>query len=184
MAPKFNAKNLQYSSTLPPFLARLRGEASSSLGEGPDPILAAQKRPSKKRSDSAEREDAPTVVDTEGNILGDIKIVDGIVHTTTKEETETDTNKRGGTIGDGDGDGGTENDKDKDKKNGEGSVGIGAGNLKKRKVGRVIGAEEPEEQEAKGKEKVKSVEDIPSSKKKGDKKKAKKIKLSFGDDEG
>ncbi|KXJ97639.1 hypothetical protein Micbo1qcDRAFT_156591, partial [Microdochium bolleyi] len=70
--PKINARNLTYDGTLPPFLARLHGQhsAASDRDGGPDPMLAARRRPGgKKRSASEEAEDAPLVVDEQGNVV-------------------------------------------------------------------------------------------------------------------
>ncbi|KAI1313542.1 hypothetical protein F5Y03DRAFT_389842 [Xylaria venustula] len=67
MSQKITSKNLTYDTTLPPFLARLRGQQTAH--SGPDPILAAQRRPGQKRSASEEAEDAPVVVDEQGNVI-------------------------------------------------------------------------------------------------------------------
>ncbi|MBE3048226.1 DUF4604 domain-containing protein, partial [Candidatus Bathyarchaeota archaeon] len=67
MTEKFNSKNLSYNKSLPPFLAALHAGASSSPGA--DPLLAANRRHGTKRSGSAEAEDAPLVVDGEGNVI-------------------------------------------------------------------------------------------------------------------
>ncbi|KAK1831460.1 hypothetical protein QBC39DRAFT_391237 [Podospora conica] len=167
---KITNKNLSYNTALPPFLARLRGEAGggSSYADGPDPILAARRRPVKPRSGSAEAEDAPTVVDAEtGEVVS----------------------------------GGPKGEEEVPKEEGEGGAGktegvkVGEGLVKrKRKVGRVVGAERDEDDgEGGGRgEKVKEGgkgRDEGKGKSEGKvkgagKKKAKKIKLSFGDEEG
>ncbi|KAK4463873.1 hypothetical protein QBC42DRAFT_345103 [Cladorrhinum samala] len=181
MSQKITAKNLQYSSNLPPFLARLRGEAQHD-SDRPDPILAARRRPVKPRSGSAEAEDAPTIVDEHGNVVDDVTLGrDGSVKEREGPSTSTTTN---------------------DKEEGEdikvdgvktasaaekvASIGLG----KKRKVGKVIGGEADEEQgtsdAAAGAARstdAKHQKDEGVAKSKP-KKKAKKIKLSFGDDEG
>ncbi|KAK5655282.1 hypothetical protein OQA88_5849 [Cercophora sp. LCS_1] len=160
---KITPKNLHYSSTLPPFLARLRGETPS----GPDPILAAQRRPTKQRSGSAEAEDAPIVVDEEGNVV-DVKVgVDGAV---TSDNREDVTNGEGS-----EGKGESKEGTGEEGKDGKDDKGVEVGGRKKRKVGRVVGGEQEEEEKDKEEKGVKGV--------KG-KKKAKKIKLSFGDEEG
>lgn len=82
MSQKITAKNLTYDNALPPFLARLRGEQSAR--RGPDPILAAQRRPGQKRSASEEAEDAPVVVDEDGNV---VYLKDGL---STRSEGERD----------------------------------------------------------------------------------------------
>ncbi|KAI0969328.1 hypothetical protein F4678DRAFT_171252 [Xylaria arbuscula] len=67
MSQKITPKNLTYDTTLPPFLARLRGQQTAH--SGPDPILASHRRPGQKRSASEEAEDAPVIVDEEGNVI-------------------------------------------------------------------------------------------------------------------
>ncbi|KAK3301775.1 uncharacterized protein B0T15DRAFT_497489 [Chaetomium strumarium] len=199
MSRKITANNLQYTTTLPPFLARLRGQHTSETDrDAPDPILAARRRPAKPRSGSAEAEDAPLVVDEYGNTVVDITVgVDGTV----KEKSE-----QAGSAGDA-------QNKDGDTSSSvaaaEGAAGeqlpgvIQAGaQRKKRKIGRVIGgadADEGESEETGWKEKEgaktskpatatarepqESGDSAPAPKAKT-KKKAKKIKLSFGDEEG
>ncbi|CAI4219004.1 unnamed protein product [Parascedosporium putredinis] len=59
MSQKFNAKNLSYNSSVPPFLAALKAQASGS-SSSPNPLLAGQRRHGVKRSASADAEDAPS----------------------------------------------------------------------------------------------------------------------------
>ncbi|KAK3994226.1 hypothetical protein QBC44DRAFT_322864 [Cladorrhinum sp. PSN332] len=178
MSQKINAKNLQYSSNLPPFLARLRGEAQHD-SNGPDPILSARRRPVKPRSGSAEAEDAPTIVDEHGNVVQDVTVgVDGTIKeqetkpiTTADDENKTEENKPAAAA-----------------EKVVASIGVG----KKRKVGKVIGGDADEDEEKEGTvavaEKSKKSEDKDKKEegaaKSKPKKKAKKIKLSFGDEEG
>ncbi|KAK0671313.1 hypothetical protein QBC41DRAFT_219717 [Cercophora samala] len=185
MPPKITAKNLQYNTTLPPFLARLRGEATSSSefdggsSGGPDPILAARRRPTKKRSGSAEAEDAPTIVDEHGNTVQDVTVgVDGSVKTTAPAPAEDAQEKGGHDDGDG------SNPAVEDPTQAKASIGAAG---KKRKVGKVIGADADEEGDQKVTNKSSKVEEkdgATSAPKPKPKKKAKKIKLSFDDDEG
>lgn len=191
---KITNKNLSYNSSLPPFLARLRGEAGGgSSYDGPDPILSARRRPVKPRSGSAEAEDAPTVVDAEtGEVVRGVSVKDGVV---TSLEVET---PRGGE-GEGEGEVMKEGEGGEVKKD-EGEAGsgkkeeakIGEGLMKrKRKVGRVVGAEQEDDGEGgrekgvvDGKEKDEGKGKSDGKGKSAGKKKAKKIKLSFGDEEG
>ncbi|KAJ4287057.1 hypothetical protein N0V88_007823 [Collariella sp. IMI 366227] len=184
---KITAKNLQYNTTLPPFLARLRGQSAADP-DAPDPILAARRRPpGKKRSASAEAEDAPLVVDERGEAVEDVTVgVDGTVKE--KEGAAAVGAEETGEKGD-DGVGAAPP--------AEKAVEIG-GLKKKRKIGRVIGAgvggEDTENGQEDGKHKENNTETATSNaQKQGDsasaaktkvKKKAKKIKLSFGDEEG
>lgn len=183
---KITAKNLQYNSSLPPFLARLRGEAGGDRG-GPDPILAAQRRAIKKRSGSAEAEDAPLVVDEYGNTV-DVSIgADGVVKESAAAVSAPAT---------------ANNDKsegDKPAADTDGAALVAGEKLvdvtsqrKKRKAARVIGADADEDDAGKDGDKnrasktqeTKGQADGGSAAKPKGRKKAKKIKLSFGDDEG
>ncbi|OTA62059.1 hypothetical protein K449DRAFT_422780 [Hypoxylon sp. EC38] len=176
--PKITPKNLSYSSDLPPFLARLRGQHQQQRdSDSPDPILAARRRAARPRSASEEAEDAPLVVDENGNTVTFPSGADEDVPSETKGE-------------DIDGKDDEKRDNAKEK-----IAGIGAS--KKRKVGRVVGGggEEEEEEEEEQENTTKAIgrpkenkhaadpnsKDTKSTTKQG-KKKAKKIKLSFGDD--
>ncbi|RYP02030.1 hypothetical protein DL764_005980 [Monosporascus ibericus] len=192
--PKITSKNLTYDTTLPPFLARLRGQQQQYSEDGPDPTLAARRRPQgKPRSASEEAEDAPVVVDERGNVV----------------------QLRGGAVVDDDGDagigrkeGGPEVEKEDGdaaekqqleeeekarKRDAEKVAGIGAG--RKRKVGRIVGgagngggAEDERDDDGGGSKKKSSgrADDADAKAKltatAPKKKKAKKIKLSFGDE--
>lgn len=68
MSSKITAKNLSYGSKLPPFLAALHAQAAGA-SPGPGPLGANQRRPAKQRSASDEAEDAPLVVDDDGNAV-------------------------------------------------------------------------------------------------------------------
>ncbi|CAN8096383.1 unnamed protein product [Discula destructiva] len=184
MSQKITSKNLSYDDTLPPFLARLRGQHAASAGE-PDPILASRRRAAKPRSASEEAEDAPLVVGEDGQeVVRGVRVgKDGVV---TEE-----------------GDGGGEEDEEEVVAGGGGQKEVEAkeretvasiGASKKRKVGKVVGVGSEGEDGAAAKEEGlearKSTENS-EAKKNGKtkesatgKKKAKKIKLSFGDDDG
>lgn len=206
MSQKITSKNLQYTSTLPPFLARLRGEAAAVAGggegDGPDPMLAARRRHAKPRSASAEAEDAPLVVDERGNTVDTVRVgADGsVTQTGTEERASADRRAR-----DGDGEGGASpggggdkagEDDDADGKGPSGEKIAGVGGARKRKMGRVVGAGAEEEEAGARDERDRKTggpatdgedrgrEDPTAAGKSKVKKKAKKIKLSFGDDEG
>ncbi|KAL2126635.1 hypothetical protein VTI74DRAFT_488 [Chaetomium olivicolor] len=189
MSQKITSKNLQYTSTLPPFLARLRGQSAAETDpDAPDPILAARRRPGKKRSASAEAEDAPLVVDKQGNVVGDVTVgVDGSV----KE-------REGAEVAGMEGEAEENNGRGGETASTENVAGIGE-MKKKRRIGKVVGAGADEEEEAieqkkEGKQKAakpgnttssaKEHIDSASAGKRNVKKKAKKIKLSFGEEEG
>ncbi|KAL1892821.1 hypothetical protein Cpir12675_004355 [Ceratocystis pirilliformis] len=160
-------KNLSYTATVPPFLARLRSQAPGSSfsadSDGPDPILAARRRPAAaKRSASEEAEDTPLVLDENGNVVNADVAADGTVsvkapqgEADTEAKTEPKTNaylERTDTL----------------KKQETAAIGSPS---RKRRAARVIGADGDDDQD-KGKEKAA-----------GKQKKAKKIKLSFDEEE-
>ncbi len=187
MSQKITAKNLQYNSNLPPFLARLRGQNVSERDpDAPDPILAARRRPGKKRSGSEEAEDAPLVLDEHGNAVDVTVSADGTVKE--KESTSAGTeaqDQQAPPPGPGTGADATSTEK------------VAAiGEQRKRKIGKVIGGGDADEEDARTREDAKAGKSKRSATAaKGPKqtdeaakakatKKAKKVKLSFGDDEG
>ncbi|KAH7307959.1 hypothetical protein B0I35DRAFT_442544 [Stachybotrys elegans] len=156
MSEKITSKNLSYDTSLPPFLAALRAQASGATG--PDPLLAAHRRAVKKRSGSEEAEDAPLIVDENGNTVtleldqdGEVKKQDA-----TTEEKE-------------------EHDAKVEKKDEKSAIGA-----RKRKVGKVVG-EAADDNKSNDSKADKTVPAEPPKDKKV-KKKAKKIKLSFDED--
>lgn len=161
MPPKITSKNLSYDNSAPPFLAALRAQAAGATG--PDPLLAAQRRSAKKRSSSEEAEDVPLVVDEDGNVVNLEVDKDGIVKEPADHPLDPSTEKE-------------------PAKESESKAAIGG---RKRKVGKVIGeaAEEPTDKETDGKKDKKGDVD-ETVKNRKPKKKAKKIKLSFDEDEG
>lgn len=178
MSQKINSKNLSYNSSLPPFLAALRAQSSSA--SGPDPILSAQRRGAKKRSSSEEAEDAPLIVDEEGNAVDDLKVnKDGTV-----EEIPN------GSSNDGTKDGDAETAQSKTNKSEPETAKASIGG-RKRKVGKVIG-ENAENSEPETSAADKKNEPVKKDQKDAEqqatnrkpKKKAKKIKLSFDEEEG
>lgn len=162
MPPKITSKNLSYDNSAPPFLAALRAQAAGATG--PDPLLAAQRRSAKKRSSSEEAEDVPLVVDEDGNVVNLEVDKDGIVKEPADHPLDPSTEKE-------------------PAKETESKAAIGG---RKRKVGKVIGeaAEEPADKETDDKKDKKGDADKEAVENRKPKKKAKKIKLSFDEDEG
>ncbi|KAF5653085.1 hypothetical protein F25303_2678 [Fusarium sp. NRRL 25303] len=165
MAPKINSKNLSYDTeaAAPPFLAALRAQAAGATG--PNPLLAAQRRSAKKRSSSEEAEDVPLVVDEDGNVVSLEVDKDGVVKDTGDYDVEPAAEKE-------------------TARESESKAAIGG---RKRKVGKVIGeAADEAADEGKGDDKKKEKDDAEKepAKNRKPKKKAKKIKLSFDEDEG
>ncbi|KAK6207628.1 hypothetical protein QIS74_12709 [Colletotrichum tabaci] len=170
MSDKITSKNLSYDTTIPPFLRALHAQAAGNAAD-PDPILSKRRRAGKKRSESEEAEDAPLVVDDEGNVV-DVRVdKDGGV-----DESAL---KKDGEVGDETGAGREESRREAEK-----LAGIGAS--KKRKAGKVVGggggdgdaADDADDKDASNSVKKDSKED-ENGKKKAGKKKGKKIKLSF-----
>lgn len=169
MSQKINAKNLSYNSSLPPFLAALHAQASGA--SGPDPILSGRRRAGKKRSSSEEAEDAPLVVDEDGNAIEDLKVnKDGTVEETNEETKDA-------------------NPETEQKNKGEPEIAKASIGGRKRKVGKVIGEEaegaalddSTDKKNASTKNDQNVAEQATNRK---TKKKAKKIKLSFDEEEG
>lgn len=174
MSAKITPKNLSYNTTLPPFLARLQSNNN-------DRNEFQHARPKKARTAEDEAEDEPVYFD------------EGSGETLTRREWEEKEKKEEEEVAEGDGAGVVEEGKG-EKEGGikEQTAVIGAS--KKRKVGKVVGGDEDEEagdkmatgpatktaKESKGEESKK----VSVAKGKGKPaKKAKKIKLSFGDDD-
>jgi len=178
---KITPKNLSYDTTLPPFLARLQSQNASN--DGRQDYHAA--RPKKPRDAELDAEDEPVYFDEQSG------------ETLTKGEWEEREKFEGGeetvsTEGEAKDvpEGGKEMDKEKEKV-------AAIGGSKKRKAGKVVGADEQGEadgQNATGTKKSSTENRKPAtgSKPAGGKpadkggkamKKGKKIKLSFGDDE-
>jgi hypothetical protein len=177
---KITSKNLSYEQKLPPFLARLHGHQVSD-SSSPDPILAARRRPGRVRSASEEAEDAPVVVDENGNVV-DVKVAeDG-------DDEEAGVGKEQLNGG--------EDVKKQVQPEDEKVARIGA--TKKRKAGKVIGGDDEVDAEiakavkaskavlgntVKAPKSAETTEKADVEKGRAAKKKAKKVKLSFGDDD-
>lgn len=189
------SSDLSYNNSLPPFLQRLRALNSSqnSLHSTPQP------RPKRQRAPEDEEEDEPTYVDANGDVLthsefhelkekrdneGDVEMSDSPSPTHARDAEEEEARRRAfnereierGTMG-----------REKEK-----LAAIGAG--RRRKAGRVVGADLPSPREPKGNpmellfmrdvetemvtEQVVEVMKAPKPKKK-----VKTKMLSFGDEE-
>lgn len=179
---KITPKNLHYDTSLPPFLARL--QAQNTNQDGRQDYHAA--RPKKPRDAEADKEDEPVYFDEKSG------------ETLTKGEWEEREKFGGGDGGgiEGEGDGGIKGEKkDVDEKEKEKEKVAAIGGLRKRKAGKVVGSvnddEEQEEQEDRPAKKLTTNKKVMSETKaaEGKKgttkiaKKAKKVALSFGDDE-
>jgi len=170
---KFKPKDLSYDKTLPPFLARLQNQHNRG---GPETYQAP--RATKARNVDEDAEDEPVYFDEVTN------------SSLTKEEWEAQEKEResGEDKVDAVAGGEAEGEKEKKTDGGEKEKAV-IGASKKRKVGKVIGADEEGNDDAEKKKDggiVKKSQAEGAGKKeqkvKGAKK-AKKVKLSFGDDE-
>lgn len=174
MSQKFNAKNLSYNSSVPPFLAALKAQASGS-SSSPNPLLAGQRRHGVKRSASADAEDAPLVVDEEGNVVEAQVGKDGTVTVSGESPPPEEDGIEPGA------------------EKGEDGAKAGAGGLsaigRKRKTAKVIGGGANDEEASAASSKGANVQresgaKADEKKPAKPKKKAKKIKLSFDEDAG
>lgn len=186
MSNKITGKNLHYDQSLPPFLARLKGQHAADT-DSPDPILASRRRQAKPRSASQDAEDAPLIVDDDGNVLAHVELAaDGTVTT----NQEAGPKAAGGDDEDSIETGGV-------KDGGKDAKGVAAGDKvakigasKKRKLGKVVGAGAGVEDSKQDKDSLDPQKQDGAAATGDDKtkapvrtkKKAKKIKLSFNDD--
>lgn len=192
MDQKFKAKDLSYDSALPPFLQRLRALHSSNTADGRHE--RPQSRPKRVRAEEDEEEDEPTYVAEDGTTMTHAEMMEmgmnGQANARNAEDAmDVDTPELDMTLSNSSG----------EREIGRGTMGrekeklaaIGAG--RRRKVGRVIGAElspdsrgasrdrsEPTENQMRDLETEAVTAPVAAPK---PKKKMKKVKLSFGDDE-
>ncbi|KAL1590294.1 hypothetical protein WHR41_01020 [Cladosporium halotolerans] len=174
MSGKIKSKDLQYDSTLPPFLQRMRAQ-NSGYGDDRDPDRHERPLARPKKAKNPDDDDGPTVVDESGETISKDEYEKQLKG---KEEGEED---GGNVTGELKGDGKPEASGALPPDGGprvEQKVTDGAA-TKKRKVGKVVG--DDAEEESKGDAVGKSAVEKASKKAK---KKAKPIKLAFEDDEG
>lgn len=191
MSQKITPKSLSYTATLPPFLQRLHNSASNNGLDGRHEFAVA--RPKRARDTGADEEDEPAYVDEETN------------HTLSKEEYQAliagDPPVEG--MDNEEGPGNKEQDITREIGKEREKATIGA--TRKRKAVKIIGSEGGsdsehdthtnstqvnsntakiiKESEGKSREGKKSGKEKVTVKSRG-KAKGKKVKLSFGDDEG
>ena len=194
--PRITPRNLSYNTSLPPFLQRLHNSNASSGLDGRHEFAVA--RPKRARNPDADEEDEPAYVDEgTGEVISREEYA-ALVSSEGKRDDaeERDVGQGGVESGDKAAEAGKqtkslkENEKEKEKEN---LAAIGGG-PRKRKAVKVIGSAESEDEDAKEKSDSKPKPDSTpggakkgasgSASKQGKKGKGKKIKLSFGDDEG
>jgi len=177
----FNSKNLHYEKQEPAFLRRLRGE------HGSDRQNVQFARPNKSRLKTGDEDDAPTMVDEEGENVSKEEY-ERMMKEKEKEEVGKE-DKVGEDAGVGQKKGSEEvREDDEGKLRGEKKqivVEAGAG-TKKRKAVKVVGEEERMGDglvlQGSKAQREKETDAVPV-KQAGTKKKAKKIKLSFDEPE-
>lgn len=192
--PRITSRNLSYNPSLPPFLQRLHNSNTSSSLDGRHEFTVA--RPKRARNPDADEEDAPAYVDESTGEAISREEYAALVSSEGKlgGAGEGDISKGGIESGERAAEAGTEttsfkqNEKEKEK-----SAAIG-GRPRKRKVVKVIGSMESDDEDAMEKADGKPKADLKpgetkkgasgSVSKQGKRGKEKKIKLSFGDDEG
>lgn len=170
--PKINSKNLHYDDTLPPFLARLRANQSNSDGRHEYTVARAKK----ERTAEDIADDEPVYFD------------EGSGETLTRGEWEAREKEReeeGKGIVDG-AEGGVDVE-GREAGEGKEKIGVAAiGGARKRKAGKFVGGEDEDAALPAGRSAGEKAETIVVGEKAGKgkpSKKAKKVKLSFGDDE-
>ena len=186
--PRITPRNLSYNSTLPPFLQRLHHTNTTSNLDGRHEFAVA--RPKRARDVNADEEDEPAYVDERTGEVITKEDYAALVFAEEKPAGEGDsegTAEGGEKVVEGDStEGRVKEEKKKEKL-------AAIGGPRKRKAGKVIGGEESEDEGAgKAVEGKAEGESRPGEMKsasslglqKGKKAKGKKIKLSFGDDEG
>ncbi|KFY22651.1 hypothetical protein V493_06441 [Pseudogymnoascus sp. VKM F-4281 (FW-2241)] len=158
MSPKITSKSLSYDASLPPFLQRLRAENTGASTAAP--------RPKRAPNPDADEEDEPVYVDEEGGALDDAELRSlGVTKKGEEKGEEAAEEAKPLALGESE---------RKEVKIAE------IGTARKRKVGKVVGASEEEGKDGN------TVAGAPGKDKQAapqKKKKVKKVKLSFGDDE-
>lgn len=176
MSGKIKSKDLQYHSSLPPFLQRLRDQ-NSGYGPDKDPDRHEQQRARPKKAKNADEDDGPTVVNESGETLSK----EEYVKLSTEAETAGASDETaGGTVtGEVAGDGKPEASGALAGDKGAQKVTDGVA-VKKRKAAKVFGDDDADDAET-----TKGDEDdgVKKTVKKA-KKKAKPIKLAFDDEDG
>lgn len=159
MSPKITSKSLSYDASLPPFLQRLRAENVGASTAAPRAKRAA--------NPDADEEDEPVYVDEEGGALDDAELRSlGVTKKGGEKGEEAAEEAKPEAVG--------ERERKEEK-----IASIGA--TRKRKVGKVVGA--PDEEEGKGSDTTAVARGKEKQAPPQKKKKVKKVKLSFGDDE-
>ena len=191
----FNAKNLQYNKQEPAFLRKLKGEYAGQ--DGRQNYQAP--RPKRDRLKAGDEDDDPLIVDEQGETVAKEEFErrmkeDEDVAGTSKTTSDGVGVEHSNGVEDATG-GGRETSGDKQKERQQVSEIGGAAATKKRKVGKIVGAEDEDGEKlpaAVGSKVASTSEDadggasLPKAKDLGatKKKKGKKIKLSFDEPDG
>lgn len=180
---KITPKNLSYDSTLPPFLQRMQAAQGHNDGRHERAIA----RPKRARTQADEDDDAPTYVD-EGNDVVSRADYEALVRLDGSEDKveEDKGDAKAKAPGTSSEDAGPKAGEARENRDKEKIATIGVS--KKRKTGKVVGGDD-DHRDAEPDISAKS--SAPTPKQAGDatapdkkKVRAKKIKLSFNDDEG
>ncbi|KAH6625381.1 hypothetical protein C7974DRAFT_200530 [Boeremia exigua] len=154
----FKAKDLHFDNSQPAFLQRLRGQM-----QGEDPSRHERPIQRNKRMKQDDEDDAPTyVLEDTNQSMSKEEYEAFVAKDDSKEDTEQDV---------------TESGKDGESKSKDKITEVGA-NAKKRKAAKIIGDEQ-----ADSKEQPKGAKEAEKKSVKKPKKKAKAVKLTFGDEE-
>lgn len=174
MSGKIKSKDLQYDSTLPPFLQRLRAQ-NAGYGEGGDPDRHERPLARPKKAKNPDDDDGPTVVDESGETIS---------------KSDYERQLKGDAQGEEDGGNVTGELKGDGKPEASGALPSDDGPrieqkvtdgtaVKKRKVAKIIGDEAGDDTNNDTKDQGIAQKTIKKAKKK-----AKPIKLAFEDDDG
>jgi len=173
--PKITPKNLSYDSSLPPFLQRMKGAYSGPSDGRHEREIA---RPKGARDPNADEDDAPTYVDEETNQPLSKEEYAALVKGDEADASTEDIQEQDNALS-------KETSKPAEK---EKVASIGA--ARKRKVGKIVGGTDEDEEDSVGSKQQSTAaleRKTDGETKKSDaskpKKKGKKIKLSFNDDE-
>lgn len=193
MDQKFKPKDLSYDSTLPPFLQRLRALHSSNTSDGRHE--RPQSRPKRVRAEEDEEEDEPTYVAEDGTTMSHSEMMEvgmnGQANARHDAENAMDIDTE---MQDEQNGSNSSNEREISKgtmgREKEKLAAIGAG--RRRKVGRVVGAEVSPDSRGGSHDRAPvtgnqmrdlETEAVTAAVAPKPKKKMKKVKLSFGDDE-
>lgn len=164
MSGKIKSKDLQYDSTLPPFLQRMKAQ-NSGYGDDRDPDRHETPIARPKKAKNPDDDDGPTMVDESGDTVSKADYEKKLKGDAEGEEDGGSNPQASGALPSG---GAPKSEK---------TISDGTA-VRKRKVAKVIGGDDADDAKGDGAEKGSAPKAVKKAKKK-----AKPVKLSFDDDE-